>query len=53
MKIVYFSEIFAAYNVKVGRCIELNGFMGLMIEHEYQVQGHSLTRKSCFSFETK
>ena len=32
MEIIYFLKIFAAYDLKVGRCIELNDLMKL---HEY------------------
>ena len=34
VKIIYFSETIAVYDIKVGRCTELNNFMKL---HEYQV----------------
>ena len=41
MKIIYFSKTIAAYDLKVGRCIEQNDPMNL---HKYQKgQGHSLT----------
>ena len=41
MKINYVSKTIAAYDLKVGRCIEQNDLMTL---HEYQKgQGHSLT----------
>ena len=36
----FFSETFVAYDVKVGRCSNLNDYMKL---YEYQSQGHSLT----------
>ena len=40
MKIIYFSKFIAAYDLKVGRCIEQNDLMNL---HEYQKgQGHFL-----------
>ena len=52
MKIIHFSKTVAAYDFKVGRCIELNVLMKL---HEYQ---RSRSLKSFFSknvelFETK
>ena len=33
MKMIYFSKTIAAYDLKVGRCIEQNDLMNL---HEYQ-----------------
>ena len=40
MKIIYFSKTIAAYDLKVGRCIELIDLINL---HEYQKSSHSLT----------
>ena len=61
MKIIYFSKTIAAYDLKVGRCIELNDLTQL---HEYQrskssfdlSQSHWVFKIKYFSsqtFETK
>ena len=54
-EIIYFSKTIAAYDIKVGRCIELNDLLKL---HKYQMtrplltfaKGHSVFKlKYCFS----
>ena len=62
MKIIYFSKTIAAYDLKVGRCIEQNDLMNLSIKGQghYLIfaKGHSVFKIFVFSktvelFETK